>query len=303
MRAYRLTSYEPDGFALTDVPEPATGPGQVKVRVEQIGVNPLEWKIRKGYVPQMVTLPLVLGTDVAGTVVETGPGVDDLTVGDRVAGFVDSGAYAALAVTRRERVTRVPDGLDLVSAAALVTAAETARRAIDLLDLAPGSTVVVNGAAGSVGSAAVQLLAAAGHHVVGTASAANHDVVRSWGATPVTYGETMVEELRAAAPGGVDAAVDTAGRDFVARVADLVPARRVVTITDFAAAQAGAIVTAGDPARLTAEAIGPVLALAAQGSFAVRIDSVHPFEDVDRALARSEQGHPAGKVVLSRPTA
>lgn len=109
MRAYRLTSYDPDGFAVADVPEPETGPGQIKVRIEQIGVNPLEWKIRNGHVPQMVTLPMVIGTDVAGTVLEVGPGVDDVAVGDRVAGFADTGAYATVAVTRRERVTRVPD--------------------------------------------------------------------------------------------------------------------------------------------------------------------------------------------------
>ena len=305
MRAYSLTSYGPDGLALTDVPEPETGPGEVKVRVEHVGVNPLDWKVRNGELAEMLPLPLpvVVGTDVAGTVLEVGPGVDDLAVGDRVAGFADSGAYAAVAVTRRNRVTTVPDGLPLQSAAALVTSAETAQRMLALLPLAPGSTVVVNGAAGAVGSALTQLLVEVGHPVVGTAIAANQEVVRALGATPVSYGTTMLEELRAAAPDGIDAAFDTAGHGFVGRMDGLVPARRIVTIVDFAAGGAGAIVAAGDPTGLTAETVGAVLTKAAQGTFTVGIDTVYAFEELDRALARSEAGHLSGKLVVTGPRA
>lgn len=301
MRAYSLTSYGPDGLVLTDVAEPEAGPGEVKIRVEHIAVNPLDWKIRNGYLAQMLPLPLpaVIGTDIAGTIVATGPGVDDLTVGDRVAGFADSGAYATFAVTRRERVTTVPDGLDLQSAAALVTSAETAQRVLDLLHPAPGSTLVVNGAAGSVGSTVTQLLVESGHRVIGTAGPANQETVRRLGATPVTYGDTMLQELRAAAPNGIDAAVDTAGHGFVSRVDGLIPAHRIVTIVDFAAAAAGAIVAGGDPTQLTAHTIGAVLARAAAGTLTPLIDTTYTFDQLDQALARSQAGHLSGKLVMT----
>ncbi|WP_226029144.1 NADP-dependent oxidoreductase [Streptomyces hyderabadensis] len=246
MRAYTLNTYGPDGMTLTDVAQPQVGPGQVKVRVEQIAVNPLDWKIRNGYLAEMLPLPLpvVIGSDIAGTVLEVGDGVDDLTAGDPVAGFADSGAFAAVAVTRRERLTKLPGGLDPRLAAALVTSAETAQRVIGLLDPAPASTLVVNGAAGAVGSAVTQLLVAAGHRVIGTASTANHDYLRRLGAVPAGYGDTMPAELRTAAPDGIDGAVDTAGQDFVARVDGLVRADRIVTIVDFAAGARGAIAKA-----------------------------------------------------------
>ncbi|GAA4970672.1 NADP-dependent oxidoreductase [Streptomyces hyderabadensis] len=304
MRAYTLNTYGPDGMTLTDVAQPQVGPGQVKVRVEQIAVNPLDWKIRNGYLAEMLPLPLpvVIGSDIAGTVLEVGDGVDDLTAGDPVAGFADSGAFAAVAVTRRERLTKLPGGLDPRLAAALVTSAETAQRVIGLLDPAPASTLVVNGAAGAVGSAVTQLLVAAGHRVIGTASTANHDYLRRLGAVPAGYGDTMPAELRTAAPDGIDGAVDTAGQDFVARVDGLVRADRIVTIVDFAAGARGAIVAGGDPTRLTAETIGAVLERAAKGTFTVEIDAAYPFEELDRALARSEAGHLRGKLLVTGPS-
>jgi NADPH:quinone reductase-like Zn-dependent oxidoreductase len=301
MHAYTLTSYGPTGLVRADVPEPVPGPGQVAIRVEHIAVNPLDWKMRNGYLAELVPLrlPAVIGTDVAGTVLATGAGIDDLTVGDRVAGFVDSGAFAQVAVTRRERLARVPDALDLRSAAALVTAAETAQRVLGMIRLEPESTVVVNGAGGSVGSVVTQLLVEDGHRVIGTASPENHDYVRSLGADAVRHGETMLAELREAAPHGVGAAIDTAGHDFVAGVAGLVPADRVVTIVDFDAAARGAIVAAGDPTQLTAGTLGAVLDRAAAGILHVEIDSVHPFDALPQALARSESGHVRGKVVVT----
>lgn len=301
MRAHVLQSYGPDGLVLGEVDEPSVDAGQVKIRVEHIGVNPLDWKIRNGYLAEVVPLdlPVVLGTDVAGTVVELGDGVDDLAIGDRVAGFADSGGYAEVAVTRRHRLARVPAGLDLRDAAALVTAAETSQRVIGMLPLEPGSTVVVNGAAGSVGSAVTQLLVAGGHRVIGTASEANHEYVSGLGATPVGYGDTLVDELRAAAPDGVDSAVDTAGHDFVERVDGLIRPDRIVTIVDFAAAARGAVVAAGDPTQLSADTIGSLLQRAADGDLAVEIDSAYGFDRLGEALSRSEGGHVRGKLVVS----
>lgn len=304
MRAYTLTSYGPGGLVPTDVAEPAAGPGQVEVHVEWIGVNPLDWKIRNGELARMLplSLPVVLGSDVAGTVVSVGPGVHDLAPGDRVVGFADSGAFAELAVTREHRLTRVPSGLALQAAAALATSAETAQRVLGLVDLAPASTVVVNGAAGSVGSVVTQLLTSAGHRVVGTASAGNHDYLRRLGVVPVGYGASLVPELRGAAPHGIDAGIDTAGHDFVARVEALIPPERVVTIVDFAAASRGAIVAGGDPTQLSAASIGDVLRRAAEGMLQVEIEAALPFDRLGEALSRSEAGHVRGKIVVSGPS-
>ena len=301
MKAHLLNSYGPDSLTLTETDEPSAAAGQVKVSVEAIGINPLDWKISNGFLAEMIPLPLpaVIGTDIAGTVIEVGAGVDGFTVGDRVVGFADSGAFAQTAVTRSARLTLIPDGLSPEQAVTLATSAETSQRGLTLLAPAPASTIVVNGAAGAVGSAVVQILAADGHTVIGTASPENHDYVRSLGATPVTYGQTMIEEITAAAPQGVDAGFDTAGNGFIARLAELVPASRVVTITDFAAGAQGAIVAGGDPTALTAETLPPVLDLAARGAFRTEIAQLFPFEQVPQALALSQGGHLRGKIVVT----
>lgn len=300
MDAYILTAYGPHALTRGETPAPVPGPGEVAIRVEAIGINPLDWKIRNGYLAEMIPLPLpaVLGSDIAGTVVTVGPGVDGFAAGDRVTGFADSGAYAELATTRTDRVAHVPAGLTPEQAVTLLTAAETAQRGLALLAPSPGATIVVNGAAGSVGSAVVQLLVADGHTVLGTASSVNHEYVRSLGAVPVTYAETMLDEIRTAAPEGVDAAFDTAGRGFVSRMTEIVPASRVVTIVDFAAGALGAIVAGGDPTALTAETVPPVLDLAAQGRFRTEVTRRFTFDELPAALALSEAGHLRGKIVV-----
>lgn len=302
MKAHLLTAYGTDALVLSDdaIDLPAS-PGQVKIRVEAIGINPLDWKISNGYLTEMIPLqlPAVIGSDVAGTVIDVGPDVDGFAIGDRVVGFADSGAFAEFAVTRPVRLARIPDALSMEQAATLATSAETAQRGLALLAPGDGSTVVVNGAAGSVGSAAVQLLVAGGHHVIGTASTENADYVRSLGAEAVTYGEAMLEQIRAAAPQGIDAAFDAAGQEFVARMEGTVSPHRIVTIVDFAAGARGALVAGGDPTQLRAETLAPVLDLAARGEFRTEITRLFPFTEVRDALALSQAGHLRGKIVVS----
>ncbi|MDQ0821467.1 NADPH:quinone reductase-like Zn-dependent oxidoreductase [Arthrobacter sp. V4I6] len=303
MKAHILNSYGADTLFLGDIEEPTAGPGQVKVRVEAIGINPVDWKIRNGFLADMIPLrlPAVIGTDIAGTVVDLGAGVAGFAIGDRVVGFADSGAFAEFAVTRAARLALIPEALATERAVTLATSAETALRGLNLLAPDPESTLVVNGAAGAVGSAVVQILVADGHTVIGTAGTANFDYVRSLGAIPVTYGATMLDEIIAAAHQGVNAAFDTAGRGFIGRMAGLVPATRTVTITDFAAAASGAIVAGGDPTALTAETIAPVLDLASRGSFRTEIARLFPFEQLPQALALSQAGHLRGKIIVTGP--
>lgn len=190
MHAYLLTHYGPNGLQHGTAPEQPPASGEVTIRVDAIAVNPLDWKIRHGWLAQMIplALPAVIGSEGAGTILEIGPDVVDFAVGDRVTGFIDSGAFAEIAVTRAARLVPLPAGLSMAQAAALPTAAETATRMLALLRPEPASTVVVNGAAGAVGSMLTQLLARGGHRVIGTASAANHDYIRSLGATPISTG-------------------------------------------------------------------------------------------------------------------
>ena len=146
-------------------------------------------------------LPQTLGHEAAGVVDEIGEGVADVAVGDRVFGSSADGATRA-EVAVLDSWAPVPPSLDFAEAATLPAAVETATRALDQLDVRDGSSVLVSGASGSVGSAALQLTVVRGARVIGTASPANRDHLRSLGAEPVAYGEGLVERVRALAPTG-----------------------------------------------------------------------------------------------------
>ena len=180
-----------------DLPDPHPGPGQVRIAVRAAGVNPSDWKKRQGLMDE--ELPQTMGYEAAGVVDELGEGVADVAVGDRVFGFSAEGAaQAELAVL--SSYAPIPPSLDFPGAAALPAAVETAARALDQLGVGSGSTLLINGASGSVGSAAVQLAVVRGARVIGTASPANHDYLRSLGADPVAYGEGLAGRVRALAP-------------------------------------------------------------------------------------------------------
>ena len=307
MKAQVLNGYgAPNDFVLDTIPTPEPGYGQVRVAVRAIGINPMDTKIRGGLLKdQMPTdFPAVLGSDVAGVVDKVGPGVHGLAEGDRVAGLSASGSYAGYAIAREDHLAKIPDGLDFDCAVTIPTAAETAGRVIKLLHPKAGETVVVNGAAGSVGSAAVQLLVRGGVTVIGTASEANHDYLRRLGATPTTYGDGVEDRIRELAPNGVDAVFDVTGQDFIdAAIALRGGTDRVVTISDFPAAQRGITVSYGMADQIRGTDFGYVLDLATSGEFATEIAETFPFEDLPKAHERSETGHLRGKIVVTGPAA
>lgn len=289
---------------LEDVPRPDVGRGEVRVRIEAIGINPLETKLRSGSLAdQMPTrFPAILGIEAAGEVVAIGEGVSTLEVGDRVAGLALSGAYAEFAVSRSNAWARMPSGLSFERAATLPTAVETAQRVIELLEPASGETVVVNGAAGAVGSAAVQLMVRDGVKVIGTASDGNHRYLGSLGALATTYGPGVVERIRDLAPDGVDAVFDSAGHGFAdAAIALRGSTRRIVTISDFAAEAKGITVSMGDAHTIDADAFAFGLELAAAGEFATEISQLFDFEEIAAAHALSEAGHLRGKIIVRGP--
>src|SRR6202142_804363 len=225
----------PEVLQIVDLPDPQPGPGEVRIAVRAAGVNPSDWKKRQGLMD--AELPQTLGYEAAGVVDEVGAGVTDVTVGDRVFGFSAEGAaQAELAVLSYDG--RIPPSLDFPGAAALPAAIETATRALDQLGAGAGSTLLINGASGSVGSAAVQLAVVRGARVIGTPSPANHEYLRSLGAEPVAYGDGLVERVRALAPDGVDLALDVAGNGVLPELIELAGgAKDVITVADFAGAQ------------------------------------------------------------------
>ncbi len=289
-----------DVLEIREVETPVPEAGEVLVRVAFVSVNPIEWKIRSGAFAAMLpmTFPVILGNEVSGVVHQIGADVDEFVVGDRVAGFVRGRGDAEYVVTTPDRLAPVPATLSLRAAATIPQGAETARRSLDLLQVKSGETVLVNAAAGSVGSAAVQMLVAMGATVIGTASPNNHDYVRSLGATPVQYGPELLEQVGQAAPAGIDKALDGGGRGFVDQVLTLLPPERIVTIADFTAGEKGVQLATGDPLDLYADSFRPQIALAAEGHFATQIAAEFDFEDLAAAHTMSETGHLRGKILV-----
>lgn len=285
----------PEVLHLGEVPEPTAESGQIRVRVEAVGVNPFDGKVRSGAMEDMfrTDLPGVPGSEVAGVVDQVGPGVTGVAPGDRVTGTTSRGAaeYALLTTW-----AAVPDGMDATQAAALPVIGETARRALRVLEPRPGETLLVHGASGGVGGLATQLAAAAGVTVIGTASPSNQERVASFGATPITYGDGLVERVRALTP-TVDAVLDAAGRGALPDSIELRGGtERVLTIADPAAAELGVEFSSGG--KPSAAELAELLDLVARGKVSAPVAKVLPYAEAARAQALVDGGHAGGKVVL-----
>jgi NADPH:quinone reductase-like Zn-dependent oxidoreductase len=297
MKAVRFSRFGgPEVLEIVDLPDPHPGPGQVRIAVRAAGVNASDWKKREGLMDP--ELPQTLGYEAAGVVDELGDGVTGVAVGDRVFGLSpDGAAQAELAVL--SWYAPIPSSLDFAGAAALPAAVETATRALDQLGVPSGRLLLINGASGSVGSAAVQLAVARGARVIGTASPANHDYLRSLGAEPVAYGAGMAERVRALAPGGVDLALDVAGSGVLPELIELAGgAGHVLTVADFTGAQKyGVRFSRGDSGRAL-HALAGIGELIESGRFSLPVAQTFPLADVAEAQRVSEHGHVRGKLVL-----
>ncbi|MFG2661857.1 NADP-dependent oxidoreductase [Streptomyces sp. NPDC048425] len=297
MKAVRFSRFGgPEVLELVDLPDPHPGPGEVRIAVRAAGVNANDWKKRKGLMDE--ELPQTLGYEASGVVDELGEGVADVAVGDRVFGFsTDGAAQAELAVL--SYYAPVPPSLDFPGAAALPAAGETAMRAIDQLGVVGGNTLLINGASGSVGSAAVQFAVVRGARVIGTASPANHEYLRSLGAEPVAYGDGLAERVRAIAPDGVDLALDVAGSGVLPDLIGLAGGPdHVVTIADFVGAQEyGVRFSRGDTGRAV-HVLGEMGELIESGRFSLPVAQTFPLTEIAKAHRASEDGHVRGKLVL-----
>jgi NADPH:quinone reductase-like Zn-dependent oxidoreductase len=299
MKAIRFDRFGgPDVLREADIEVPKPGPGQVRVRVKAAGVNALDGKIRSGMLEAVrpTTFPAVPGGELAGVVDALGEGVRDVQVGDEVLGWSDTGSYAeyALATT----VAPKPAGLGWQHAAALPVAGETAERVLNLLGVTAGETVLMHGAAGAVGTLAVQLATARGARVIATAGPANQDYLASLGATATVYGEGLVERVQALAPGGVDAVFDLAGKGALEdSIALRGGTERIVTIADFGARQLGIIFSQGSQERSTVRLAA--LAQDAAAGKVVTTVTAYPLDQAATAQQVSDAGHVRGKLVLT----
>jgi len=288
----------PEVLEIAEVPDPHPGPGQVRIVVHAAGINATEWKLRKGLLDFGAGLPQTTGRDVAGVVDEVGEGVTDVAVGDRVFGVSDDGAGAAELALLTHRAP-IPASLGFVDAAALPVALETATRSLDQLSVGAGITLLINGAAGGIGSTAVQLAVARGARVIGTASTANHDYLRLLGAEPVTYGEGMVERVRTLAPDGVGAALDVAGSGVLPELIDLAGGpQNVVTLADIDGAKQHEVRFSNGFQGHAFHALAEIGALVEAGLFWLPVERTYPLDEISQAHRVSEHGHVRGRLVL-----
>lgn len=292
---------------LVDVPDAAPGAGEVVVEVRAAAANPADLKSYSGaFGTDPANLPLRLGYEVSGVVAEVGADVDHVRVGDEVVAFRVAGGYADRVVARATDVFAKPTALTFAEASGLLLVGATATHLLHATGVAAGETVVVHGAAGAVGSAAVQLLVERGARVIGTASPARHDALRALGAEPVSYGTGLAGRIRELAPDGVDAALDTVGTDEAVDVSvELVADRqRIASVAAFARGPGLGIRLLGggpgaDPGTAVRDAArADLIEAAAAGRFRVEVDRTFALTDVRAAHEHLATGHARGKVVL-----
>jgi NADPH:quinone reductase-like Zn-dependent oxidoreductase len=298
-KAVVLTKYgPPDVLVWQDVAMPEPGPHQVRIRVKCAGVSPTDPKIRRGDVQAVFRLPpdAVLGFEAAGVVDALGSSVEGVAIGDEVACLLpDLGGYAEYALA--SSWTPKPADVSWSDAAALPASAEAAVGVLNQLALIGGETLLVLGAAGSVGMIAVQLAVSRGAAVIGAAAPRDHELVRELGAVPVGYGPGLADRVRGIVA-SVDAVVDAAGKGELKEAVDLAggPAR-VVTLADEHAADVGVAFSAYTPARAP-DALDQTMALLARGALRLRRQRSLSLERAAEAHQVLESGDAHEKLIL-----
>jgi NADPH:quinone reductase-like Zn-dependent oxidoreductase len=304
MRAVRFDKYGgPEVLEVREVEDPVAGPGRVVVQVKAAATNPGEISIREGLLDAMfpATFPSGEGTDLAGLVSSLGEGVEGFSVGQAVLGWSEErSSHAEYVAVPSEQLTAKPEALAWEVAGSIFVAPMAAYAGVDAVAPRAGETVVVSGAAGGVGSVAVQLARRTGAKVIGLASESNHDWLRARDILPVTYGEGQDERIRVAAEGfPIDAFVDTFGGGYCDLAIELgVAPERISTIIDFAAVERLGVKRAGSHTFGNAQRIAEVAALAADGSLEIPIARTYPLEQVREAFQELAKRHTHGKIVL-----
>ena len=303
-RAVRYDEYGGiDVLHVADVERPVPGAGAVLVEVKAAAINPGEAYVREGRYHDRwpATFPSGQGSDLAGVIEEVGAGVGGFSPGDEVIGFSNKrSSQAELVLVEAGDLTRKPENVPWEVAGGLYVVGVTAWGAVHSVQLKKGETVVVSGAGGGVGSLAVQLARRTGATVIGLSSESNREWLESHDVIPVAYGDGVADRIRAAAPGGVDAFIDTHGDGYVALALALgVAPERIDTIADFAAAAKYGVKTdGGTAAGPGAQVLAELAGLLADGHLELPIANVYPLTQVREAYTELERRHTRGKIVL-----
>jgi NADPH:quinone reductase-like Zn-dependent oxidoreductase len=301
----------PEVLTIVDEPAREAGPGEARIEVRAVGVNPVDWKAYSGaFGTDPAALPLRLGAEAAGVVLAAAPDAvgpaGPIVPGQEVIAYRAPGAYAAELVLPGAALVPKPAALDWPQAAGLMVGGVTSWHALTVTDVGEGDTVLIHGGAGGIGVMAVQLARARGAQVVATASAGHHDFLRELGAVPVTYGPGLADRVRGAAPDGIDAALDLAGTDEAVDVSlELVADRaRITTIAAFARGFAEGLQVLGgapgaDPGTQIRDAARLELTRMAQdGSLRVVVSQTFPLAEAAAAHRAGLTGHTTGKIAL-----
>ena len=296
----RIAYYEygnPDVLRFEDEQPAEPGAGQVRVRNELIGVNPVDWKMVAGYFrhTDCTAFPHVPGWASTGIIDAIGDDVTGFNVGDAVIAGARGGACREQLVVDARLVVPRPEGMSVEQAAALPSSAVAGYSTVHNLAITSDDTLLVHGAAGSVGSASVQIAIDRGATVIGTASPRNHDYLRALGAIPVAYGDGLADALRGL--GIITASADAVGgqASVAATLALLGPGGRAVTAWGDDHSQAAGIPWVQHPK----DELEQTVAIATRGALTVRIGEAFPLARAADALRLSQTRHPAGKILLA----
>ena len=275
-----------DVLRVVEVDRPAPGPEQALIRMKAAGINPGEAAIREGAFAKQwpATFPSGQGSDLAGVVEAIGSAVRNVAVDDEVIGFTDNrSSHADLVVVEADHLIGRPTHVSWEQAGALFVAGTTAYAAVHAVSLKADDTVVISGAAGGVGSIAVQLAKILGAKVIGLASATNHTWLTEHGVIAVAYGEGAADRIRAASGGKIDAFIDAFGGGYVDLALELgVAPDRIDTIIDFA----------------NAKVLAELASLIDTGRLEIPIAKVYHLADVREAYQDLARRHTRGKIVL-----
>lgn len=308
MKAVALTEFgDPEVLTAQELPDPLVGPDFVLVEVRAAGVNPVDWKIRRGYLQGVLPhhTPLIPGWDVAGVVKSVGPAVSGYQVGDEVFAYarkdhVQNGAYAELIAVPERGLAHKPRSVSFEQAAAVPLAGLTALQLLRAVEVGEGDAVLVHAASGGVGHFAVQLAQQLGAgRVLGTASERNHAYLRELGPEPVTYGEGLQERVAelVGGDGKVDAAVDFVGGEALSVSPQLVrEVSRHGSVVDPGVLQQGGRYVFVRPDSAQLAWLGELLEA---GKLRVDLQQTFPLEQAAKAHELLEDGHVRGKLVLT----
>jgi NADPH:quinone reductase-like Zn-dependent oxidoreductase len=308
MIALQFAEYgPPDVLTVADAEEPHAGPGRLRIAVRAAGVTPADCSLRSGLLADLVplALPHTPGMDAAGIVDEVGAGVTDVRPGDAVYGLVDVAAlggataqYAVLAAWARK-----PAAWSWEQAGGAAANVETATRGLDLLGVGRGTTLLIEGAGGGVGTVAIQLAVARGATVLGTARPTGHEFLAGLGAVPTTYGPGLADRVAGLAPGGVDAVLDCAGSGSLPDLVTIAGGPdRVVSIADQRAHEHGVRFSrtagpGGSP--IAVHGLAVAAELADEGRLTIPVAAAFPLPQAAAAHELSESGRARGKIVLT----